>query len=61
MHDEINMGVAVDINFDGLLAPVVKGVEGKRLRQIAREIKDVADRTAPNSFGLTTFPAARSH
>jgi len=45
VHDEINMGVAVDINFDGLLAPVVKGVEGKRLRQIAREIKDVADRT----------------
>ena len=45
VHDEINMAVAVDINFDGLLAPVVKGVEGKRLRQIAREIKDVADRT----------------
>ncbi|MEM9200817.1 MAG: dihydrolipoamide acetyltransferase family protein, partial [Actinomycetota bacterium] len=45
VHDEINLAVAVDINFDGLLAPVVKGVEGKRLRQIAREIKDVADRT----------------
>lgn len=45
VHDEINMAVAVDIDFEGLLAPVVKGVEGKRLRQIARDIKDVADRT----------------
>ena len=45
VHDAINMAVAVDIEFEGLLAPVVKGVEGKRLRQIAREIKDVADRT----------------
>ncbi len=45
VHDTINMAVAVDIGFEGLLAPVVKGIEGKRLRQIAREIKDVADRT----------------
>jgi 2-oxoglutarate dehydrogenase E2 component (dihydrolipoamide succinyltransferase) len=45
VHDTINMAVAVDIDFEGLLAPVVKQVEGKRLRQIAREIKDVADRT----------------
>ncbi len=44
-HDTINMAVAVDIDFEGLLAPVVKQVDGKRLRQIAREIKDVADRT----------------
>ncbi len=45
VHDTINMAVAVDIDFEGLLAPVVKQVDGKRLRQIAREIKDVADRT----------------
>ena len=45
VHDTINMAVAVDIDFEGLLAPVVKEVEGKRLRQIARDIKDVADRT----------------
>ncbi|MDG1366725.1 MAG: dihydrolipoamide acetyltransferase family protein [Acidimicrobiales bacterium] len=45
VHDTINMAIAVDIGFEGLLAPVVKGIEGKRLRQIAREVKDVADRT----------------
>jgi len=45
VHDEINLAVAVDIDFNGLLAPVVKGAGGKRLRQLAREIVDVAART----------------
>ena len=45
VHDEVNMAIAVDIDFEGLLAPVVKNVGGKRLRQIARDITDVAGRT----------------
>ncbi|MCY3851829.1 MAG: dihydrolipoamide acetyltransferase family protein [Acidimicrobiaceae bacterium] len=44
VHDEVNLAIAVDIDFNGLLAPVIKGTEGKRLRQIARDIADVADR-----------------
>ena len=44
VHDEVNLAVAVDIDFDGLLAPVVKSADGKRLRQIARDIVDVASR-----------------
>jgi len=44
VHDEVNIAVAVDIDFQGLLAPVVKGAGGKRLRQIARDIVDVASR-----------------
>jgi len=44
VHDEVNLAIAVDINFDGLLAPVVKNADGKRLRQIARDIVDVAGR-----------------
>lgn len=44
VHDEVNLAIAVDIDFNGLLAPVIKGTEGKRLRQIARDIVDVADR-----------------
>jgi len=44
VHDEVNLAVAVDIDFDGLLAPVVKNADGKRLRQIARDIVDVAGR-----------------
>ncbi len=44
VHDEVNLAIAVDIDFNGLLAPVVRGTEGKRLRQIARDIVDVASR-----------------
>ena len=44
MHSDVNVAVAVDLNFDGLLAPVVKNVEGKRLRQLSRDVVDIATR-----------------
>ncbi len=44
VHRDINLGVAVDLDFQGLLAPVVKGADGLRLRSIARGISDVARR-----------------
>ena len=40
----INIGIAVDLNFDGLMVPVVKDVPNKSLPQIAREIYDLAQR-----------------
>ena len=40
----VNLAVAVDINYEGLLAPVIHNVEGKRLRQIARDVVDIATR-----------------
>ena len=40
----INIGIAVDLNFDGLMVPVVKDVPNKSLLQIAREINDLAQR-----------------
>lgn len=44
VHRDVNVGIAVDLDFDGLLVPVVKGADGLRLRQIARGISDVAAR-----------------
>ncbi len=44
LHKRINIGIAVDLDFDGLLVPVVKDVPGKSLPQIAREIADLAAR-----------------
>ena len=44
VHRYVNLGIAVDINFEGLLVPVVHDAEGKRLRLIAREIHDLATR-----------------
>jgi 2-oxoglutarate dehydrogenase E2 component (dihydrolipoamide succinyltransferase) len=44
LHRWINIGIAVDLNFDGLLVPVIKDVPAKSLPQIAKEINDLAQR-----------------
>jgi 2-oxoglutarate dehydrogenase E2 component (dihydrolipoamide succinyltransferase) len=44
LHRRINIGIAVDLNFDGLVVPVIKDVPAKSLPQIAREINDLASR-----------------
>lgn len=44
VHGSCNLGVAVDLDFQGLVVPVVRDAETKRLRQIAREIRDLAER-----------------
>jgi 2-oxoglutarate dehydrogenase E2 component (dihydrolipoamide succinyltransferase) len=51
VHHYVNLGIAVDLNFDGLLAPVVKDADGKRLRAIAREISDLATRARAKRLG----------
>ncbi len=44
VHGDVNLGIAVDLSFEGLVAPVVRQADGKRLRAIAREIFDLAGR-----------------
>jgi 2-oxoglutarate dehydrogenase E2 component (dihydrolipoamide succinyltransferase) len=44
VHRSVNLGIAVDLNFEGLLVPVIQDAETKRLRAIAREIADLARR-----------------
>ncbi len=44
VHRDVNLGIAIDLNFKGLIAPVIKNADGKRLRLIAREIRDLATR-----------------
>jgi 2-oxoglutarate dehydrogenase E2 component (dihydrolipoamide succinyltransferase) len=44
VHRAVHLGIAVDINFEGLIVPVVHDADGKRLRTIAREIADLAAR-----------------
>lgn len=48
LHRRINLGIAVDVNFDGLVVPVIKDVPSKSLPQIAREIHDLAQRARAN-------------
>lgn len=52
VHASVNLAIAVDIDFTGLLAPVVKEADGKRLRQIARDVVDLAARARTKQLGL---------
>lgn len=60
VHNYVNMAVAVDLDFQGLLAPVVKDTDGKRMRSLARDISDVARRArskqlSPDDLSGGTF------
>ncbi|MDH3730226.1 MAG: 2-oxo acid dehydrogenase subunit E2 [Acidimicrobiia bacterium] len=41
-HRQVNLGIAIDLNQEGLIVTPVKGADGLRLRGIAREISRLA-------------------
>lgn len=60
VHNYVNLGIAVDLDFQGLLAPVVRDADGKRMRSIARDVSDVARRArskqlSPDELSGGTF------
>jgi pyruvate dehydrogenase E2 component (dihydrolipoamide acetyltransferase) len=44
VHGAVNLAIAVDLNFEGLLAPVIRNADGMRIRAIARNVVDLATR-----------------
>ncbi len=48
LQRRINLGIAVDLNFEGLVVPVLKDVPRKSLPQIAREANDLVQRARTN-------------
>ncbi len=44
VHNYVNLSIAVDLNFEGLLAPVIHDADGLRLRALARSISSLATR-----------------
>jgi 2-oxoglutarate dehydrogenase E2 component (dihydrolipoamide succinyltransferase) len=60
VHNYVNLAIAVDLDFQGLLAPVVRDADGKRMRSIARDIVDLATRArakrlSPDELSGGTF------
>jgi pyruvate dehydrogenase E2 component (dihydrolipoamide acetyltransferase) len=51
VHRAVHLSIAVDINFEGLMAPVIHGAETKRLRALAREVADLAQRARSRKLG----------
>jgi pyruvate dehydrogenase E2 component (dihydrolipoamide acetyltransferase) len=44
VHRDVNLGVAVDLDRQGLIVPVVRQADGQSLRGLARAIADLAER-----------------
>ena len=60
VHSYIDLGIAVDLDYEGLLAPVIRSAETKRLKALAHEISDLADRArtrklSPDEISGGTF------
>ena len=53
VHRSVHLAVAVDLDFQGLLAPVVRDAGTKRLRAIAREVVDLAARARRKELSAT--------
>jgi 2-oxoglutarate dehydrogenase E2 component (dihydrolipoamide succinyltransferase) len=65
LHGHIDLNIAVDLNYEGLLAPVIRHTEDKRLGAIAREISDLASRARssklrPDELSGGTFTISNS-
>jgi pyruvate dehydrogenase E2 component (dihydrolipoamide acetyltransferase) len=51
VHNYVNLGIAVDLDFKGLMVPVIHDADGKRLRALARETSDLARRARSKQLG----------
>jgi len=51
VHNYVNLGIAVDLDFKGLMVPVIQDADSKRLRAIAREVTDLAGRARGKKLG----------
>lgn len=50
LHRHVNLAIAVDLNEQGLMAPVIKGADALNLRGLARAIKTVGDAAKAKSL-----------
>ena len=60
VHRDLNLAVAVDLDFEGLVAPVVRRVDQMAVPEIARSIADMAERArskklSPDDLAGGTF------
>ena len=65
VYRRVNLGIAVDLDFDGLVAPVVKDAQDMTLHELARVIRDVSERArsnrlTPDDFAGGTYTISNS-
>ncbi len=65
VYRRVNLAIAVDLDFDGLVAPVIKDADEMSLHELARAIRDVSERArtsrlAPEDFQDGTYTISNS-
>jgi len=58
VHRRVHLGVAIDIDFRALVVPVVRDAEGKRLKAIADEVAELAQRARAKRLVVDDFAGA---
>jgi 2-oxoglutarate dehydrogenase E2 component (dihydrolipoamide succinyltransferase) len=51
VHHDLHLGIAVDLDAEGLIVPVIHYADGKRLPALAREAADLAGRARERKLG----------
>jgi len=52
MHERVDLGIAVDLDQEGLIVMTVRDAEGMRMRPLSREIREVAAKARSGEYGL---------
>ena len=52
VHRDRNLGVAVDLDHEGLIVPVIRQADGLRMRALARKVDDLAKRARTRKLGV---------
>jgi 2-oxoglutarate dehydrogenase E2 component (dihydrolipoamide succinyltransferase) len=52
VHHTLNLGIAVDLDGEGLVVPVVKKADSLNVREMARSIRDLATRARTKALGV---------
>jgi 2-oxoglutarate dehydrogenase E2 component (dihydrolipoamide succinyltransferase) len=65
VHDHVDLGIAVDLDYQGLLVPVIRDAAGKSVGDLARAINDLATRArsrklSPDDVGGATFTVSNN-
>jgi len=55
LFDQVNLGIAVDLNFEGLLVPVLKDAGAKSIGQLATQIRELSDKARTKKLGPDDF------
>ena len=65
VHRRINLGVAIDLDFDGLVAPVIKDADRLSVPELARQIRTLSSKAkerslTPDDFTEGTYTISNS-